>query len=565
VTGWPWPLDGVQRWFEDLWNHIIEAATNAVKIVSDWIWGAIRWLKDEMSPLLGWLWDQIKPMLGPIGDWIEQAAKWAWSQLWEFVKDPVGYITRGVKWIGEQLSHVASSLGESLRNIGGQVLGAMDGFKNWLIGGLEKLWGDVSGAIGGAVDAIGKGLENAKNAIGSWVSDALSGVAKALGEGLTAFWGWLREQVSGFISWLVQGITWLGEQLKSIFSGLANMILAPVTEALKPGSPDKLTEQVSLDFGQALMDKVMAEAEKISGSPVEPEKALAGGVAVLGAVTLMQSVGNVLTMAFDATHPVKSWGTQEMFNRIVLNLMQSPVTSAVIGIPMTVGILTPMRQAFLRLYRSTIPSTGQADQMLFEQNITPEEWRAIYQYSGWSEERIDAWYKTMWREPAQRTLLTMLEDPEISEEWIRKKLREIGFIGEDQDILIAYKRRLIQAKKTAGLLTEAARLVTNAKSDAVKGYITGEDLRATLKILNLPDAEIEYHVKDAVEDRQRWVNDQMVAAIEDQFAKGLIEEPGELGERLTGYIAVPDVIEARVQLAAIKRFKKPKEGTPTAS
>ena len=104
-------------------------------------------------------------------------------------------------------------------------------------------------------------------------------------------------------------------------------------------------------------------------------------------------------------------------------------------------------------------------------------------------------------------------------------------------------------------LTEINRLRDNAKSDFVKGYLLEEQLRADLEALGYPDIWVEYHVLDAVADRERAMKDDAVAVISDAYMKDELTED-ELVKGLGDYIVSPDRVAMELDRLYLKKYKK---------
>jgi hypothetical protein len=442
-------------------------------------------------------------------------------------------LSEGIAWLGSELTSKVSWLrdriGEGWTYISGRLGDFAAGISNTVSKGLQDLGGSVKTAFDGAVQTAT-----------SWVQDALKGVAGALGEGLQSFWtaltgtlGSFAQNLTGFLSEkvvapLASGLTslggWLVSSVRDVFSRVLALFSRP--RAIDPKDP-------------------MASAGEI--------------LATMAGFTMSMALP---ILAGELVHPLKQVGLNQL-SAIMYDLGGFGRVAGALTYEMAdASYLAPLGYILNQTFRPRIPSTILADQMLFEGHITDAEWRDIYQKHGWKDSYIDAWARTVWREPSQRVLLNLLADPDMPEDWIRRKLKETGLRGEDQDALIAYGRRL-------ALSDERKALITQAETDYVDGVIDEAQFRADLGALKLSTAEIDLRAEKCLLIRDRKarrealkpvvkIPESEINAVRTQVAEdyvaGSIDE-SQMRANLKATDMDPDVLDFRVEAAKLRRAR----------
>jgi len=432
LTGWPWPLDGVQNWFDNLYNQVNNAAWSAVNNLWNQIWAKLQWINNAINLAASWLWSKIEPSLNTLGTILTNS----FATLGTLVTNSFNTIgklaTDSFNAIGAIAINISNTIGTMITNS----FNAIGAFANNSFNAIGTLVTNSLNTIGATINSISSNLQALINngikqlqntisglpaSINKFFTDSTATIIKAIPDSLaTAFnlfikpllqslggeyiehspaiiyWtpptinrfnligGWIYEGVKGVLDFVLEHLIYIGGQVLGVLTGFVdtvkdgfmtfiNYVLNGLTGALTAGSPPKEIAQPISVMTEALWNKQMDSIDAIYKSTPSGDDTIAAAVFVMAGLVATGTLGMVLGTIADIAHPLKDLGIKLTAREVIYWAGIPSVTAAIAVLPAQIGLLTPLRYALYERWQPLQPEATDLIRMAVRETFIPEE------------------------------------------------------------------------------------------------------------------------------------------------------------------------------------------------
>jgi len=437
-TGWPWPLDGVQWWFEELKRTVLEAPVNALRSFWASVYEKVRPVIGEALDLLDkqfrdvpepWktiakaiclpsavIYTIFKPTFAELYRRVEVLGKRVWDLLPPWLKEAI-----------QEAHHILLNFRDRLRQFLTDPVGFLKGGFAWVISEGEKRFSWVGKQISSGVSWLGGEIRTRVEWSVSTIRTAFDGAVKSILEGFVP-------ALRGTFEWLWKGAVWLvqttagfiftlGERIGPVFSGFLKGLYDKLTVALRPGSLETelkvSVESATVEF----YDFVEREVSKAYGTKLI--LAALPGVAttiVAGAMTAYTGLRAAATAA-DCAHPAKNIG----FSRIVDDMSRMIGLAWLAGAPVIamaeIGLMRPLRYYYNIVFAPWIPEPRDVINHATSRVISTGKYYELMRMHGYDEEHASDYLAASWSAPTFSEAREMLWRGKITPEKLAECLR----------------------------------------------------------------------------------------------------------------------------------------------